>query len=149
MIKSNMIMSAPTRISPSLSMRGLTSTTVSSTGYNVETRTYDRSSWNYQLGADGYVKTDPTMQHPRCVYQLLKKHYSRYTPEMVEKVCGTPKEQFLKVAEMISSTAVPERSMTIMYALGWTQHSLGTQMIRTGAHGTTAPGQHWASPAAA
>ena len=102
-------------------------------GYNNETHSYDRSSWNYQLGADGYVKTDPTMQHPRCVYQLMKKHYSRYTPEMVEKICGTPKEQFLKVAEMISSTATPDRSMTIMYALGWTQHSLGTQMIRTGA----------------
>jgi formate dehydrogenase-N alpha subunit len=102
-------------------------------GYNGETRTYDRSSWHYQLGADGYVKTDPTMQNPRCVYQLMKKHYSRYTPEMVEKICGTPKEQFLKVAEMISSTATPERSMTIMYALGWTQHSLGSQMIRTAA----------------
>ena len=102
-------------------------------GYNGETKKYDRSSWNYQLGADGYVKTDPTMQHPRCVYQLLKAHYSRYTPEMVEKVCGTPREQFLKVAEMMASTAVPDRSMTIMYALGWTQHSQGTQMIRTGA----------------
>ncbi len=52
---------------------------------------------------------------------------------MVEKVCGTPKEQFLKVAEMISTTATADRSMTVMYALGWTQHSLGTQMIRTGA----------------
>jgi len=102
-------------------------------GYNADTHAYDRSSWNYQTGTDGYVKTDPTLQHPRCVYQLLKKHYSRYTPEMVEKVCGTPKEQFLKVAEMISSTASADRSMTIMYALGWTQHSLGTQMIRTGA----------------
>ena len=102
-------------------------------GYNGETNRYDRSSWTYQIGADGYVKTDPTLQHPRCVYQLLKKHYSRYTTEMVEKVCGTPKEQFLKVAEMISTTAVSDRSMTIMYALGWTQHSLGTQIIRTGA----------------
>ncbi len=102
-------------------------------GYNGESHTYDRSSWHYQLGKDGYVKTDPTLQDPRCVYQLLKKHYSRYTPEMVEKVCGTPKEQFLKVAEMISTTATADRSMTIMYALGWTQHSLGTQMIRAGA----------------
>jgi formate dehydrogenase-N alpha subunit len=102
-------------------------------GYNAEAGKYDRSSWNYQLGTDGYVKTDPTLQHPRCVYQLLKKHYSRYTPEMVEKICGTPKDQFLKVAEMMATTAVVDRSMTIMYALGWTQHSQGTQMIRTGA----------------
>jgi len=102
-------------------------------GYNAETHAYDRSSWRYQLDADGYVKTDPTLRHPRCVYQLLKKHYSRYTPEMVEKVCGTPKDQFLKVADMIASTAAPDRTMTIMYALGWTQHSQGTQMIRTGA----------------
>jgi formate dehydrogenase major subunit len=102
-------------------------------GYDTGAHKYDRSSWTYQIGKDGYVKTDPTLQDPRTVFQLLKKHYSRYTPEMVEKICGTPKEQFLKVAEMISSTAVADRSMTIMYALGWTQHSLGTQMIRTGA----------------
>ena len=102
-------------------------------GFNPETRSYDRSSWRFQTGTDGYVKADPTMQNPRSVYQLLKKHYGRYTPEMVEKICGTPKEQFLKVAEMIASTAVPDRSMTIMYALGWTQHSLGSQMIRSAA----------------
>ena len=102
-------------------------------GYNAEKHAYDRSSWSYQKGPDGYVQTDPTLQHPRSVYQLMKKHYSRYTPEMVEKICGTPKEQFLKVAEMISSTATADRSMTIMYALGWTQHSQGSQMIRTGA----------------
>jgi formate dehydrogenase-N alpha subunit len=102
-------------------------------GYNVEKRGYDKSSWNYQLGPDGYVRTDPTLQDPRCVYQLMKKHYNRYTPEMVEKICGTPKDQFLKVAEMMASTAAPNRAMTIMYALGWTQHSQGTQMIRAGA----------------
>jgi formate dehydrogenase-N alpha subunit len=102
-------------------------------GYNAETRTYDRSSWNYQIGSDGYVKTDPTMANPRCVYQLMKNHYSRYTPEMVENICGASKEQFLTIAGMIASTAAPDRSMTIMYALGWTQHSLGSQMIRTAA----------------
>jgi formate dehydrogenase-N alpha subunit len=102
-------------------------------GYDAGTHKYDRSSWGYQIGPDGYVKTDPTLEHPRSVYQLLKKHYSRYTPEMVEKICGTPREEFLKAAEMIASTATPDRRMTVMYALGWTQHSLGTQMIRTGA----------------
>jgi len=102
-------------------------------GYNADKRSYEKSSWTYQIGPDGYVMTDPSLQDPRCVYQLMKKHYSRYTPEMVEKICGTPKAQFLKVAELMASTAAPNRAMTIMYALGWTQHSQGTQMIRTGA----------------
>ncbi len=102
-------------------------------GYNEEKRTYDKTSWDYELGADGFVKTDPTLQHPRCVYQLLKKHYSRYTPEKVESICGTPKDKFLHVCEKIASTAVPGRAMTIMYALGWTQHSTGAQTLRTGA----------------
>jgi formate dehydrogenase major subunit len=79
------------------------------------------------------VKVDATLQHPRCVYNLMKQHYARYTPEMVEKTCGTPKDKFLKVCEMLASTASPTRAATIMYALGWTQHSVGSQMIRTGA----------------
>jgi len=102
-------------------------------GYNEATRKYDQSSWDYELGEDGYVKTDPTLQHPRSVYQLLKQHYSRYTPEMVESVCGTPRDKFLKVCEMLASTATKDRAGTIMYALGWTQHTIGSQMIRTGA----------------
>ena len=102
-------------------------------GYNEEKRSYDKSSWDYELGEDGFVKTDPTMQHPRSVYQLLRKHYERYTPEMVERVCGTPKDKFLKVCEMLASTASPDRAGTILYALGWTQHSIGSQIIRTGA----------------
>ena len=75
-----------------------------------------RSSWDYEIGTDGYVKVDPTLAHPRCVYSLLKQHYARYTPEMVERVCGTPKEKVLQVCEMIASTATPTRAMTIMYA---------------------------------
>jgi len=63
----------------------------------------------------------------------MKTHYARYTPEMVERVCGTPKQKFLQVCEMIGSTSTPTRAMTIMYALGWTQHSVGAQMIRCGA----------------
>ena len=102
-------------------------------GYDAETRTYDKSSWDYERGDDGFVRTDPTMQHPRCVYQLLKKHYAQYTPEMVERVCGTTKEQFLTVVEMLATTATPDRAGTILYALGWTQHSIGSQIIRTGA----------------
>ncbi|RIX47398.1 MAG: formate dehydrogenase-N subunit alpha [Rhodocyclales bacterium GT-UBC] len=102
-------------------------------GYNGEKRSYDKSTWNYVKGEDGYVKTDPTLQDPRCVYQLMKQHYSRYTPEMVEKICGTPQAAFTKVCELMASTASGDRTMTIMYALGWTQHSQGSQMIRTGA----------------
>ena len=102
-------------------------------GYDAERRVYDRSSWDYEIGEDGYVRTDPTLTHPRCVLNLLKAHYARYTPEMVERICGTPRERFLEICEMIASTATPNRAMTIMYALGWTQHSVGSQMIRCGA----------------
>lgn len=102
-------------------------------GYNEQARTYDKRTWDYELGEDGYVRTDPTLQHPRCVYQLMKQHYASYTPEKVESVCGTPKEKFLHVAEMFASTAVPGRAATIMYALGWTQHSTGAQILRCAA----------------
>ncbi|MBV8805356.1 MAG: molybdopterin-dependent oxidoreductase, partial [Sinobacteraceae bacterium] len=102
-------------------------------GYDAENHKYDRHTWDYEMGADGFVKVDATLAHPRCVYQLMKQHYARYTPEMVERVCGTPKEKFLQIAEMMASTATPTRAMTIMYALGWTQHSIGSQMIRQGA----------------
>ena len=102
-------------------------------GYDAEKRFYDKSTWEYERGEDGYVKTDPTLAHPRCVYQLMKAHYARYTPEVVEKICGSPKDKFLKVCEMMASTATPTRAMTIMYALGWTQHSIGSQNVRSGA----------------
>jgi formate dehydrogenase-N alpha subunit len=103
------------------------------TGYNPETRSYDKSTWDYQKGDDGFVKVDETLQNPRCVLNLMKAHYSRYTPEVVSNICGTPKDLFLKVCEVIASTAVPDRTLTSMYALGWTQHSTGSQMIRTAA----------------
>ena len=102
-------------------------------GYNPDKRSYDKSGWDYQKGDDGYVKTDPTLENPRCVWNLLKAHFARYTPEMVEKICGTPRDKFLQVAEMLASTHTPDRVMTILYALGWTQHSTGSQIIRTAA----------------
>jgi formate dehydrogenase major subunit len=102
-------------------------------GYNAEKHSYDKTSWDYETGPDGYAKIDPALAHPRCVYQLLKQHYARYLPEMVERVCGTPKEKALHIWEMIATTATPTRAMTMMYALGWTQHSTGSQMIRTAA----------------
>src|SRR6266498_5807381 len=79
---------------------------------------------------------DLSLEHPRCVFQLLKKQYSRYTPEMVERITGIPKEQFLKAAEMFTSVRKDgdmKKAATIIYAVGWTQHTFGTQIIRTAA----------------
>ena len=100
-------------------------------GYNDEKRSYDKATWKYQMGEDGFAKVDETLQNPRCAFQLLKTHYSRYTPDMVAKVCGTPKEAFLKVCEYIAETAAPNKTMTNLYALGWTEHSVGSQNIRS------------------
>jgi formate dehydrogenase major subunit len=100
------------------------------TGYDEEKRDYDKSSWDYKMGEDGFVQTDPTLQDPRCVWNLLKAHVDAYTPEMVERVCGTPADKFLHIAEMIGECSTPTKTMTSMYALGWTQHSKGAQNIR-------------------
>src|SRR5437588_413226 len=103
-------------------------------GYDGTKGEYDKSAWQYE--ADPKTKAymvDLEMKHPRCVLQLLKKHVDRYTPEMVERICGTPKDQFLKVAEVVTSTGNAARAGTIMYALGWTQHSVGVQIIRAAA----------------
>jgi formate dehydrogenase major subunit len=82
------------------------------------------------------VAYDLTLQHPRCVFQLLKQQYSRYTPEMVERITGIPKDQFLKTADLFTSIRKDgdmKKVATIMYAVGWTQHTFGTQIIRTAA----------------
>ena len=99
-------------------------------GYDEAKRTYDKSSWDYQIGDDGFVRVDDTLTDPRCVWNLLKEHVAVYTPEMVERICGTPKEKYLKIAAMIAETSSPTKAMTSMYALGWTQHSKGAQNIR-------------------
>lgn len=100
-------------------------------GYDEAKRSYSKASWGYQLGEDGFVKVDETLQDPLCVFQQMKAHYSRYTPELVSKITGTPKDQFLKICEQIGATAAADKVMTICYALGWTQHSVGSQNIRT------------------
>ena len=103
-------------------------------GFDDATKVYDKSAWAYEADpATNAYSVDLTLQHPRCVFQLLKKHLERYTPEMVERVTGTPKEKFLEVAKVVTSTGNAERVGTITYALGWTQHSVGVQMIRAGA----------------
>ena len=94
------------------------------------------------------VAYDLTLQHPRCVFQLLKKHYSRYTPEIVERITGIPKAQFLKAADLFTSVRKDgdlKKAATIIYAVGWTQHTFGTQIIRTRSDAAAPDGEHWAS----
>lgn len=81
----------------------------------------------------GRYESDPTLQHPRCVFQVVKRHFSRYTPEMVERGCGIPQAIFFKVAEAFTSASGAEKTAAICYAVGWTQHSKGVQIIRAAA----------------
>jgi formate dehydrogenase major subunit len=135
-------------------------------GFDPEKKAYDKKTWNYEEGGDltgkpvtgsplekaaapskpgsppaapalpGKVAYDLSLQHPRCVFQLLKKQYERYTPEIVERITGIPKDQFLKAADLYTSVRKDgdmKKVATIIYAVGWTQHSFGTQIIRTAA----------------
>lgn len=99
-------------------------------GYDPTKRTYDRATWAYQRDADGNIKRDETLQDPNCVFQLLKKHYARYTPDVVSRITGCPKDQFLKVAETFAATGQPGKAGTILYAMGQTQHTVGSQNVR-------------------
>jgi formate dehydrogenase major subunit len=100
-------------------------------GYDPKTRKYDKSMWAFEKDAKGVPKKDRTLQNPRCVFQLLKKHYSRYDLDTVMEVTGTPKEDLLNVYDMYSATGQKGKAGTIMYAMGWTQHTVGVQNIRT------------------
>ncbi len=123
-------------------------------GFNSGTQSYDKSTWNYEESGSGpapkpvagapppppslppNVAYDLTLENPRCVYQLLKKQYSRYTPEMVERITGIPKDQFIKAADLFTSIRTGgdmQKAGTIIYAVGWTQHTFGSQIIRTAA----------------
>src|ERR1700758_1688751 len=133
-------------------------------GFDAATQTYDKSTWNYEEGGDlsgkhggthapakpalgkdskpspphlpENVAYDLTLQHPNCVFQLLRKQYSRYIPDMVERITGVPKDQFLKAADLFPSIRKDgdtKKVATIIYAVGWTQHTSGTQTIRTAA----------------
>jgi formate dehydrogenase major subunit len=124
-------------------------------GWNAEKGQYQVESWQYmdvqvapaagkremfsaepssEQGAQiKAMHFDHSLQHPRCVFQILKRHYSRYTPEMVERVCGVPKEMLVRVAETLCSNSGRERTSAFAYAVGWTQHSVGVQYIRTAA----------------
>lgn len=100
-------------------------------GFNEEKRNYDKSTWNYQFDENGNAKRDMTLQHPRCVINILKDHVSRYTPEMVERVTGVKQKVFLQICEEIGKTSAPNKTMTHLYALGFTEHTIGTQNIRS------------------
>jgi formate dehydrogenase major subunit len=129
-------------------------------GWDAESRKYHTDSWLYEHTHAGGAASDETassahglwgknrggepsrlygaprdetLQHPRCVYQILKRHFARYTPELVERVCGTPKAQFLRVVEAYASASGPDKTGAICYAVGWTQHSTGVQIIRAAA----------------
>jgi formate dehydrogenase major subunit len=99
-------------------------------GWDDAKKSYDKRSWAYDLDDKGLVKTDPTLQDPRCVYQAMKRHYSRYTPALVSSTTGVAVRDFEEICKLIASTAAPGKVMTSLYALGWTQHSVGSQNIR-------------------
>ena len=131
-------------------------------GFDPESRTYDPSTWQYEgmratpaagrrsederrrqassheHGSHGATlegagpRRDPTLEDPRCVYQILRRHFSRYTPEMVERVCGTPRDLFVEVCEAWTGNSGRDRTTALVYSVGWTQHTVGVQYIRTG-----------------
>jgi formate dehydrogenase major subunit len=100
-------------------------------GYDPKKRKYDKSQWTFEKDAKGLPKKDRTLKNPRCVFQVLKKHFERYTPEAVSAITGTPVEELKQVYEMYSATGQKGKAGTIMYAMGWTQHTVGVQNIRT------------------
>ncbi len=132
-------------------------------GFDPETRTYDPKSWQYAgsgaagdegeeqdhvtqretasalqheshgVGVQSDPQRDETLQHPNCVYQILKRHFSRYTPEAVSRTCGVSTEAFLEVARAFAENSGRDRTTALVYSVGWTQHSVGVQYIRTGA----------------
>jgi len=100
-------------------------------GYDAGKRAYDRSSWVYQLDDEGIPKRDLSLKDPNCVFQLLKKQFARYDVDTVCSVTGTPKDVYLKVCETYTATGKPDKSATIIYAMGTTQHTNAAQMIRS------------------
>ena len=100
-------------------------------GWDPDTRKYDQSTWAFQTGPDGQPLADPTLEHPQCVYQHIKRIYAEYTPEKVSEISGISVEDFVKFAETVCSTGVAGKSAVFVYAMGWTQHTKGVQNIRT------------------
>ncbi len=99
-------------------------------GFDARSESYDQTKWAFRKDADGVPLRDPTFKDPRCVLNLLRDHYKRYTVEAVSATTGTPKEDILKVYETFCATGKPDKAATILYAMGWTQHTVGVQNIR-------------------
>lgn len=99
-------------------------------GYDPKKRTYDKKTWAFQTDENGIPKKDPTLKDPHCVFQLLRNQYSRYTLAKVSEISGAPKEKLHEVYSLYASTGRRERVGTSCYAMGWTQHTVGTQNIR-------------------
>jgi formate dehydrogenase major subunit len=99
-------------------------------GYDAEKRSYAKSTWTYQVDDKGVPMRDKTLQSPNTVFQLMKKHYARYDADKVCAITGTPKEDFLKVCETYAQGGKTDKTGVIMYAMGTTQHTYGTQNIR-------------------
>jgi formate dehydrogenase major subunit len=100
-------------------------------GWNEDRRAYNTQSWLYQGDDLSHPQRDLTLQDRQCVFQKLKRHFARYTPDVVDKVCGIPLALFQKVADALVCASGPEKTAAICYAVGWTQHSKGVQIIRT------------------
>lgn len=99
-------------------------------GYDPKSRTYDRGKWAFETLPDGAPARDATLKHERCVFNLMKKHYARYTLKNVSDITGVSEENLLKVYKNFAATGKPDKAGTILYALGWTQHTVGVQNIR-------------------
>jgi formate dehydrogenase major subunit len=100
-------------------------------GYDPQKRTYNAAEWTYETDPSGFAKVD--IEHPRSVLNLMREHYRRYTPEMVERITGIPRDAFGEVAKLVGEMGRPDKVMTIVYAVGLTHHTTGVQLIRSGA----------------
>src|SRR5207237_10249463 len=101
-------------------------------GWSGEQCGYDRATWlSKGDGGLSLPERDLTLQHPRCVFQTLRRHFARYTPAMLENICGISPVLFHKVADALVAASGPDKSAAICYELGWTPHSKGVQIIRT------------------
>ncbi len=100
-------------------------------GYDPEKRKYDAASWAFVMNEDGTYQKDMTMENPQCVLQIMKKHYARYDVDLVCRITGTPKNKYMEVVEAYAATGAPDKVGTIMYAMGTTQHTVGTENVRS------------------
>jgi len=100
-------------------------------GYDKKNRKYDKKQWAFAMDAKGVPKMDRSLKNGRSVFQLLKKHYKRYNTKLVSKITGTSRKDLLKVYQTYAATGAKGKAGTVMYAMGWTQHTVGVQNIRT------------------